>query len=88
MSAASVEGTLVATVVTGIADTSKGALVITVEVVTAMCDSTTGGLIAILCADLFVSIALVTSIIALCILSKVSTYLINFILLPHLLSTQ
>ena len=74
MSAASIEGTLAATVVTGITAASKGVLVTTVEVATATCDSTTGGLVAIPCADLSVSIVLVTSIMALCILSlKVST---------------
>ena len=62
---ASVDGTLVATVVTGITDASKGALVTTDEVAAATCDSTAGGLVvvAIAWADLFASIALVTSII-------------------------
>ena len=52
MSAASVEGMLAATIVTGINTALKGVLVTTVEVATATCDSTVGGLVAISCANL------------------------------------
>ena len=67
MSEASAEGTLTDTVVTGGPDTSGGGLVTTGEVAAATGGSTVRGVES--CVGLLVSMALATSIIALCTLS-------------------
>ena len=62
-----------AAVVTGRVDASMRMLVTTVKMVAVTCDSTIGELVTIVCADFFVSMTLVTSLITLCIVSlKVS----------------
>ena len=58
-----------AAVVTGRIDASMRMLVTTIEMVAVTCDSNTGELVTIVRADLFVFMALVTSLITLCILS-------------------
>ena len=55
-----VESTLVVAVVTGRADASTATLVTAVEVAVVTRDSTLGELATVECADLFVSMALVT----------------------------
>ena len=62
MFTASVESTLVAAVVTGRVDALMRTLVTSIEVVAVTSDSTTGGLVTVVCADLFVSMLLVTSL--------------------------
>jgi len=70
MSDTSVAGTLMVAVVTERLGAPAGVLVTTVEVAAAVADdSTIKGVGTVSCSDLFVSIALVASIIALCTLS-------------------
>ena len=85
MSDASVDSTLVTAVVTGRPNTSAGALETTVKVEVVKCGSTARGLGTVLGTDLFISIALVASIIALCTLSlKLSAQ--NFIIIYCLIT--